>query len=86
MSKVVIYSKSWCSFCMRAKNLLNSKGIAFDEIDVEQERALEAEMVERAGGLRSVPQIFIDGKHIGGYDDMAALDAQGRLDPMLQAG
>jgi glutaredoxin 3 len=82
MANIEIYTVSWCGFCARAKKLLDSKGAAFTEIDLDVEDR-RAEMVQRAKGGRSVPQIFIDGKHVGGCDDLYALDAAGKLDPML---
>ncbi len=84
MARVEIYSKSWCGFCARAKALLEHKGQGFNEIDVESEPARVSEMVKRAGGRRSVPQIFIDGVHVGGFDDLAALERAGRLDALLE--
>lgn len=83
MAKVEIFTKFLCPYCSRAKALLERKGVTFQEIDVTMDRAGFDAMVERAGGGRTVPQIFIDGKHIGGSDDMAALDAGGGLDPLL---
>ena len=83
MPEVLIYTKNWCSYCRRAKALLEDKGVRFDEIDVEFDRDLEGEMIQKAGGRRTVPQIFIDGRHVGGSDDLRALDRQGRLDDLL---
>ena len=83
MAKVEIYTTSYCPFCIRAKNLLNSKGIAFDEIDVTDDDAMREKMVELSGGRRTVPEIFINGKIVGGYDELHALDARGDLDAML---
>jgi glutaredoxin 3 len=85
MAKVEIYTRSWCGYCARAKALLRKKGQEFTEFDVEDEPSREAEMVVRAGGATSVPQIFIDGRHVGGSDNLHALDRQGKLDPMLRA-
>ena len=84
MAKVEIYTSPFCGFCFRAKHLLESKHIEFEDIDVMMDRARKAEMVERAGGRTSVPQIFIDGHHVGGCDDLYALEAAGKLDPMLE--
>jgi glutaredoxin 3 len=84
MPKIEIYTKFLCPYCARAESLLRSKGAAFDDIDVTMDRTRFAEMVERAGGGTTVPQIFIDGRHIGGSDDLAALDRAGALDPLLQ--
>ena len=83
MAKVEIYTKFMCPYCSRAKALLASKGVAFEEHDITMGGPKRAEMLQRAGGGSTVPQIFIDGRHIGGSDDMAALDRQGGLDPLL---
>ena len=85
MAKIEIYTQSWCGYCYRAKKLLESKSVAFTEIDLGVEDRTQ-EMIERAGGQRTVPQIFIDGKHIGGSDDLYGLEAEGKLDPLLGAG
>jgi glutaredoxin 3 len=82
---VEIYTQPWCPYCARAKNLFDSKGVAYREIDAPQGSPARAESIERAGGRTSVPQIFIDGRHIGGSDDLAALDRAGALDPLLAA-
>ncbi len=82
MSKVQIYTTSWCPYCNAAKSLLADKGVAYDEIDVTDPE-LRDKMVQRANGRRTVPQIFIGDTHVGGYDDMAALDRRGQLDPLL---
>ncbi len=82
-AKVEIYSSPWCGYCARAKGLLSRKGVDFVEYDVTADTSKRDEMVERAGGRTTVPQIFIDGKHIGGSDELHALDGQGRLDPLL---
>lgn len=83
MAKVEIYSSMFCGFCARAKHLLKSKGVDFEEIEVDYEPAKREEMIERANGRHTVPQIFIDDRHIGGSDDLALLDAKGELDPLL---
>jgi glutaredoxin 3 len=83
MPKVEIYTKFLCPYCTRAKKLLSTKGVAFDEHDISMGGPLRAEMLERSGGRQTVPQIFIDGRHIGGSDDLAALDMAGQLDPLL---
>lgn len=85
MAKVEIYTKLGCPYCQRAKRLLAAKDAAFEEYDITLGGPQRAEMVERAGGRTTVPQIFIDGRHIGGSDDLAALDQQGGLDPLLTA-
>ena len=82
MSKVQIYTTNWCPYCTAAKSLLDDKGVPYDEIDVT-EPDLRAEMMQRANGRRTVPQIFIGDKHVGGYDDMAALERRGQLYPLL---
>lgn len=82
MSKVVIYTTSMCCYCHRAKDLLRSKGVQFDEIDASA-RDVRADMVQKAGGRYSVPQIWIGDDHVGGCDDLYALDRAGRLDSML---
>ena len=82
MSKVEIYTTPWCPYCHAAKALLDDKGVAYEEIDVSDPQMRQA-MVERAHGRRTVPQIFVGATHVGGYDDMAALDRRGRFDPLL---
>jgi thioredoxin reductase (NADPH) len=82
MKEVTIYTKDYCGFCAQAKALLQAKGVTFTEIDVTEDIAREAQMIDRSG-RRTVPQIFIDGAHVGGFDDLAALDAKGELDPLL---
>lgn len=83
MAKVEIYTTPYCGYCQAAKRLLKEKGVEFTEFDVMARPELRPEMVNRSGGGRTVPQIFIDGKHIGGCDDMYFLDRQGGLDPLL---
>ena len=80
-----MYSKSWCSYCQRARSLLRAKGMQYEEIDIDEQPDRRAEMIERSG-RSTVPQIFIDDRHIGGSDDLYALDAAGGLDPLLRAG
>lgn len=82
MSKVVIYTTSMCCYCHRAKDLLRAKGVPFSEIDASS-GAVRAELVAKAGGRTTVPQIWIGDAHVGGCDDLYALDRSGRLDPML---
>jgi glutaredoxin 3 len=84
MSKVVLYTTQYCPYCVGAKALLRQKGVPFEEIDVGADEALRAEIVE-ASGRRTVPQIFIDGTPIGGFDELRALDKQGDLDRLLAA-
>jgi glutaredoxin 3 len=83
MAKVELYTTMWCGYCARARALLNKKGVAFTDIDVDADMAKRGEMVARSGGGNTVPQIFIDGEHIGGSDDLFALDRSGELDKML---
>ncbi len=84
MPSIDIYTTSTCPYCRDAKALLNKKGAAFHEIDVGAEPDRRAEMIGRAGGRRTVPQIFIDDRHVGGCDDLYALDRKGGLDPLLE--
>ena len=86
MAKVELYTTMWCPFCARAKALLERKGVAYTEIDIMEQPSRRGEMVQRAGGRSTVPQIFINGEHIGGSDDLAALDRGGGLDPKLGLG
>jgi glutaredoxin 3 len=83
MHSVTIYTTPFCGFCHSAKRLLAKKGVKFEEIDVSFDPAQRAEMVRRAGGRRTVPQIFIGTRHIGGCDDLYGLDAKGELDALL---
>jgi glutaredoxin 3 len=83
MAKVEMYSTMWCPYCARARALLQKKGVPFTDIDIEEQPARRGEMIKRAHGRTSVPQIFIDGEHIGGSDEMAALDRKGLLDAKL---
>ena len=84
-ARVVVYSQPFCGYCSAAKRLLNTKGAAFTEFDVMSESGRRDEMIERSGGRRTVPQIFIDGRHVGGFDDLNALDKAGELDSLLAA-
>jgi glutaredoxin 3 len=86
MAKVEIYTSPLCGFCHAAKRLLDTKGVAYEEFDVLMQPALKQEMLQRAEGRSTVPQIFIDGAGIGGCDDLHALEASGRLDALLEAG
>jgi glutaredoxin 3 len=83
MAKVEIYTGMFCGYCERAKRLLKQKGVDYIEIPVDTNADERMKMVERAGGRRTVPQIFIDGVHVGGSDELHALDRAGKLDPML---
>ena len=82
--KIEIYTTLFCPFCIRAKQLLDSKGVMYYETDVTTRLSLREGMTERAGGRTSVPQIFIDGQHIGGCNDLLALERSGQLDRLLQ--
>lgn len=83
MPKIEVYTKFLCPYCTRAKSLLKTKGAQFEEIDITLCGTRRAEMIARAGGRSTVPQVFIAGRHIGGSDDLAALDAAGKLDALL---
>ena len=83
MARVEIYTKVFCAFCARAKRLLDDKGVDYDEYDVTMGGPKRAEMLSRANGRTTVPQIFIDDRHVGGSDDLLALERNGQLDPML---
>lgn len=85
MAKIEIYTKFLCPYCTRAKGLLRAKGVDFEEIDISLGGPRRAEMLSRANGRTTVPQVFIDGRHIGGSDDLAELDRAGGLDPLLSA-
>ena len=85
MNKVVIYTTPICGYCAAAKRLLSSKDVAFQEIDVMRDPSKRSEMIEKANGRRTVPQIFVGETHVGGFDDMAALERDGKLDPLLAA-
>lgn len=83
MAKVEIYTSPLCPYCWRAKRLLGAKGVTFEEIDLWAEPARRPEMIERAGGRTTVPQIFIDGRPVGGSDDLYELERRGELDRLL---
>ena len=85
MAKVEIYTKTFCGFCTRAKRLLDMKKVNYDEYSGDLGGAKKAEMVQRAGGRTTVPQIFVEGRHIGGCDELMALEQQGKLDELLAA-
>jgi glutaredoxin 3 len=85
MAKVEMYSTMFCPYCARARSLLQRKGVSFTDIDVDAEPQRREEMVKRAGGGYTVPQIFINGEHIGGSDDLMALENAGKLDAKLGA-
>ena len=85
MADVVIYTRPFCGYCARAISLLNQKGVAFTEIEAGMDPDKRREMVERSGGRNTFPQIFVGGEHIGGCDEMLALERDGKLDPILSA-
>jgi glutaredoxin 3 len=85
MSEVVIYTRPFCGYCARAISLLSQKGVAFTEIEAGMDPDKRREMMQRSGGRNTFPQIFIGGEHIGGCDEMLALDRAGKLDPLLSA-
>jgi glutaredoxin 3 len=85
MARIEIYTKFFCPYCARAKKLLGEKGAAFEEYEISADGEKREEMIQRAGGRTTVPQIFIDGRHVGGSDDLAALEREGRLDALLTA-
>ena len=86
MAQVEMYTTMWCPYCARARALFEKKGVAYTEIDLMEEPGRRPEMGKRAGGRTTVPQIFIDGEHIGGSDELVALDRAGKLDPKLGLG
>lgn len=83
MSKIRIYTTPVCPYCVRAKSLFAKKGVTYEEIDVSQDAGIRTKMIRAAGGKRTVPQIFIGDRHIGGCDELYALDRAGGLDPLL---
>jgi len=83
MKKVTIYSSSRCPYCVKAKRLLDSKNVQYEEIDVTDDDDARAKLIEKANGLRTVPQIFIGEAHVGGCDELYALDKEGRLDKLI---
>ena len=85
MPPVTIYTKGWCPYCSAAKDLLREKGVAFEEIEITGDAARRREMIDRTGGRSTVPQIFIGARHVGGCDDLHALDRRGELDRLLAA-
>lgn len=83
MSAITVYSKGWCPYCMAARALLEDKGVAFDVIDIGEAPERRGEMLERARGRNTVPQIFVGETHVGGFDELNALERAGRLDALL---
>ena len=84
MTKIDIYTSPFCGFCYQAKELFEDKSVSFNEIDIIAQPNRRNEMLERANGQKTVPQIFIDDAHVGGYDDLHSLDARGELDTLLR--
>ncbi len=84
MHRIEIFTTPYCPYCVRAKALLQRKGVEYQETDVSADYDLRAGMTKRAGGRQTVPQIFIDDRHIGGCDDLYALDGRGELDPLIK--
>lgn len=84
MANIIIYSKSYCPYCTAAKALLKQKGQVWTEVDIEHDEAKREEMIEKSGGRLTVPQIFIDDVHVGGFDDLSALEQRGELDRLLK--
>ena len=85
MKPVKIYTTTYCGYCVRAKDLLTRKGVKYEELDVTSDDEMRSKLVEMSGGQRTVPQIWIGDTHVGGYSDLARLESEGRLEPMLQA-
>jgi len=83
MAEIEIYTQDWCGYCARAKQLLERKGVAFREIDAPHGTPERDQAMQRSGGRTTMPQIFIDGSHVGGCDELVALDRAGKLDAML---
>jgi glutaredoxin 3 len=83
MTRILLYTAPYCGYCRAAKRLLTSKGLDFTEIDVSEDPAKREEMISRAMGMRTVPQIFIQGRHVGGYDELAELEREAKLDAWL---
>lgn len=83
MSRVTVYSSGYCPFCFWAKGLLSKKEVSFEEVRIDQVSGARDEMLARSNGQETVPQIFIDDFHVGGFDDLQAMDEAGELDPML---
>ncbi len=83
MPNVVMYTTAHCPYCIRARNLLDKKGVSYTDLRIDDDPGLRPEMIEKANGRTSVPQIFIDDFHVGGFDDMAELDVDGELDTRL---
>ena len=85
MQKIDIYTKGYCPYCSRARSLLDAKGVQYNNIEIDKQPELRSSMIERANGGSTVPQIFIGDSHVGGCDDLFALESQGKLDALLSA-
>ncbi len=83
MAEIIIYTTNYCPYCVKAKQLLRTKGLEFEEIDLTNDDAGRMQLVEKSGGRKTVPQIFVNGQHIGGCDDLFSLDAKKELDTLL---
>jgi glutaredoxin 3 len=83
MENVVIYTTEFCPYCVQAKILLEKKGVSYEDIRLDLNPELRDEVILKSGGMRTVPSIFIGDKHVGGYNELSALDREGKLDPML---
>ena len=83
MKNVIIYSRKICPYCVKAKQLLDSKGVKYKELRIDEKPDLLQEAIDRSGGMKTVPQIFIENHHVGGYDDLHALEKEGKLDALL---
>lgn len=83
MAEVIVYTTNYCPYCVKVKQLLRSKGVDFEEVDLTNDDAGRIALVEKSGGRKTVPQVFIDGKHVGDCDDLYALDAKKELDSLL---
>ena len=83
MKPVKIYTTTYCGYCVRAKDLLTRKGVKYEELDVTGNDEMRSKLVEMSGGQRTVPQIWVGDTHVGGYSDLARLESEGRLDPLL---
>jgi glutaredoxin 3 len=83
MAEVIIYTTNYCPYCTKVKQLFRNKGVEFSEIDLTNDETGRLVLIEKAGGRKTVPQVFIDGKHFGGCDDLYSLDAKGELDSLL---
>ena len=83
LPKIEVYTRRWCGYCVRAKAMLEERGLTYEEYDIDADSAREAEMIERSAGRRRVPQVFINGTHVGGSDDLGAAIASGELERLV---